>query len=70
MDQSMPGGFNSNVTDAIMAGDVSAARIDDALTRILTPLITVGVFDRKDYGNRTAGGGSLDSCSALRRHNF
>ena len=27
------------------------ARVDDALTRILTALFSVGVFDRKDYGN-------------------
>jgi beta-glucosidase len=53
MDQTMSGGFNNVTVKSILAGDVPPARVDDALTRILTPLFTVGVFDRNDYGNAT-----------------
>jgi hypothetical protein len=53
MDQTMSSGFTSAVTKEILAGAVPPARIDDALTRILTPLFKVGVFDRSDYGNKT-----------------
>jgi beta-glucosidase len=54
MDQTMSGGFNNATTKSILAGAVPAARVDDALRRILTPLFSVGVFDRKDYGNKNS----------------
>lgn len=56
MDQTMPGdlsgGGNKSATRAaILQGAIPLARIEDALMRILTPLFSVGVFDRSDYGN-------------------
>ena len=46
----MSGGFNKVTEASILSGSVSASRVEDALTRILTQLFKVGVFDRKDYG--------------------
>ena len=53
MDQTMSSGFNAATTKAILDGAVPASRVDDALHRILTPLFTVGAFDRTDYGNKS-----------------
>jgi beta-glucosidase-like glycosyl hydrolase len=44
MDQTMSGGFSAATTAAILGGAVPQARVDDALTRILTALFSVGVF--------------------------
>jgi beta-glucosidase-like glycosyl hydrolase len=40
----MSGGFSAATTAAILGGAVPQARVDDALTRILTALFSVGVF--------------------------
>lgn len=65
MDQTMPGDLKSNGTVnatrvAILNGAIPLSRIEDALTRILTPLFSVGAFDRKDYGNKSADVRSTD----------
>ena len=46
----MSGSFSAAVTSSILSGAVPQSRVDDAVTRILTQLFAVGVFDRTDYG--------------------
>ena len=53
LDQEMPSdsGFGDPLAQAIAAGQVPQARLDDMVLRILTSLFEVGVFDRNDYGS-------------------
>ena len=47
MDQEMPGGvwFGKRLAAAVAAGNVTVAKIDDSVLRILTPMFAVGQFD-------------------------
>ena len=56
LDQEMPGNFNPDqqpgtsnfgqpLIDAVNAGEVPIARVDDAVTRILRPMFALGLFD-------------------------
>jgi len=60
MDQTMGAAFSAQDRKRILAGDVPQSRIDDAVMRVLTPLFTVGVFDRTDYGNSTVDATSAE----------
>jgi len=53
LDMEMPAGdyFGSQLRDAISAGTVSQARLDDMVTRILGALVRVGVLDDLPNGN-------------------
>ena len=55
LDQEMSGDgfYGAALGYAISQGQVSQARLDDMVRRILTALFSVGVMDRKDYGNLT-----------------
>jgi len=52
LDQEMSGSgyFGDALAQAITAGQVPQARLDDMVLRILTSLFAAGVFDRHDYG--------------------
>jgi beta-glucosidase len=48
LDQEQPGGtwFGTRLMEAVRAGQVSEARINDAVLRILRPMFALGLFDR------------------------
>jgi beta-glucosidase len=48
LDQEQPGGaqFGTRLLEAVRAGQVSEARINDAVLRILRPMFALGLFDR------------------------
>lgn len=47
LDQEMPAGFffSSALAAAVAAGSVPQSRVDDAVTRVLTPMLALGLFD-------------------------
>ncbi|GAB2463282.1 beta-glucosidase [Conyzicola lurida] len=58
LDQEMPGNFSPDeqpgtsffgqpLIDAVNAGEVPIARVDDAVTRILRPMFALGLFDQR-----------------------
>jgi len=53
LDQQMPDAyfFGAPLKQAISIGQVPAARLDDMVVRILTPMFAVGIFDNPQTGN-------------------
>lgn len=56
LDQEMPGGryMGKTLEAAVQAGQVSTAKVDDSVSRILTQMYKFGVFDHMDQWNGTA----------------
>ncbi|SEF23295.1 beta-glucosidase [Amycolatopsis pretoriensis] len=53
LDMEMPGGafFGQGLLDAVSRGEVTQARVDDMVRRVLTQMFKFGVFDRARRGN-------------------
>lgn len=56
LDQEMPGGafFGQGLLDAVARGEVTQARLDDMVRRVLTQMFTFGLFDHGPTGTPTA----------------
>ncbi|WP_460443708.1 glycoside hydrolase family 3 C-terminal domain-containing protein [Amycolatopsis stemonae] len=52
LDMEMPGGafFGQGLLDAVSRGEVTQARVDDMVRRVLTQMVKFGVFDRARRG--------------------
>jgi beta-glucosidase len=55
-DMEMPGGgfFNQNLINAVSAGQVTQARFDDMVRRVLTQMFAFGLFNKAPSGSTTA----------------
>jgi len=55
-DMEMPGGgfFNQNLINAVSAGQVTQARFDDMVRRVLTQMFAFGLFNKAPTGSPTA----------------
>ena len=65
LDQEMPGGghMGAPLLAAAKSGNVSMAKIDDSVSRILTQMYKFGLFEHMDQWNGTAHGNDVTSLS-------
>jgi beta-glucosidase len=59
LDQQMPDAsyFGSNLAAAVAAGNVTMARVNDMVARVLVPMAALGLLDNQPKGALSGGGG-------------